>query len=56
MKKSLKELSLNKKVISCLDLNKIDGQGTCNCGGDGSIFCFTQGALNTCPPPGMQCF
>ena len=31
MKKSLKELTLDKQVISNLDLSKIEGQGTCGC-------------------------
>ena len=48
MKKSLKELTLNKEVISNLDLSKVEGGGT-HC-------CPTVGALNTCPPPGGQCF
>jgi hypothetical protein len=52
MKKSLKELSLNKEVISNLDLNKLEGGGTCFCGGNEGP---TQGALFSCPPPGMQC-
>ncbi|GGG34382.1 hypothetical protein GCM10011344_38960 [Dokdonia pacifica] len=51
MKKSLKELSLNKEVISSLELNKIEGQGTCGCG-PGS----NEGTLISIPPPGMQCF
>jgi hypothetical protein len=51
MKKSLKELSLNKEVISSLDLNKIAGEGTCNCG-PGS----REGTLISIPPPGLVCF
>ena len=53
MKKVLKELTLDKEVISNLDLNKVEGGGSCFCGGGGGI---TDGALGTCPPPGMQCF
>ena len=53
MKKVLKELTLDKEVISNLDLNKVEGGGTCFCGGGGGI---TDGALGTCPPPGMMCF
>ncbi len=48
MKKSLKELALKKEVISTLNLEKIEGGH--------SYCCPTEGALNTCPPPGMQCF
>ncbi len=48
MKKSLKELQLNKEVISNLELSNVQGGGT-HC-------CPTVGALNTCPPPGAQCY
>lgn len=48
MKKSLKKLTLKKEVISKLELNKIEG-GATHC-------CPTDGPLNTCPPPGVQCF
>lgn len=48
MKKSLKELTLNKETISKLELTKLEGGGT-HC-------CPTLDALNTCPPPGGQCF
>ncbi len=48
MKKSLKSLQLKKEVISGLKLTKVKGGG--------SHCCPTQGALNSCPPPGMQCF
>ena len=48
MKKSLKELTLSKEVISNLDLNKVEGAGT-HC-------CPTVGALNSCPPPGVHCY
>ena len=51
MKKLLKELSLIKEVMSSLDLNKIEGQGSCNCC-TGS----NQGTLISIPPPEMQCF
>ena len=47
MKKSLKELTLNKEVISNLDLNKVEG-GHTGC-------CPTLGALNSCPPQGAYC-
>ncbi len=61
MKKSLKELQLKKEVISKLALNKVEGGGCPpggggNNGGNNTVFCPTVGALNTCPPPGMQCF
>lgn len=48
MKKSLKGLTLNKEVISNLELDKIEG-GHTGC-------CPTDGALNSCPPPGVYCF
>ncbi len=48
MKKSLKKLSLNKQMISTLKLSKVKG-GHSGC-------CPTDGALNSCPPQGMQCF
>ncbi|MEB3347282.1 hypothetical protein U6A24_17535 [Aquimarina gracilis] len=48
MKKSLKKLELKKDVITNFKLNKIKGGH--------SACCPTQGALNSCPPPGMQCF
>jgi len=49
MKKSLKSLTLKKEVISKLESNKVTGKGATHC-------CPTVGALNSCPPPGMQCF
>ncbi len=49
MKKSLKELTLNKEVISNLDLNKVDGGGATHC-------CPTADAFNSCPPPGAHCY
>lgn len=49
MKKSLKELSLNKEVISNLNLTKVKGGGGTHC-------CPTDGPLNSCPPPGAQCY
>ncbi|WP_299208811.1 hypothetical protein [uncultured Dokdonia sp.] len=55
MKKVLKELTLDKEVISNFDLNKVEGGGSCFCGGGGGGG-ITDGALGTCPPPGMQCF
>ena len=48
MKKSLKSLTLNKEVVSKLESTKVNGGGT-HC-------CPTDGALNSCSPPGMQCF
>ncbi|WP_299679495.1 hypothetical protein [uncultured Dokdonia sp.] len=48
MKNSLKGLTLNKEVISNLELDKIKGGGT-HC-------CTTQDAFNSCPPPGRECF
>ena len=48
MKKPLNELTLNKEVISNLELNKIEGGH--------SACCPTYGALNSCPPPGVQCY
>lgn len=48
MKKSLKKLALKKEVISELKLSALRG-GHSGC-------CPTEGALNSCPPPGMQCF
>lgn len=48
MKKSLKELTLKKEVISKLNLNKING-GATHC-------CPTADAFNSCPPPGAYCF
>ncbi len=49
MKKSLKKLQLKKEVISNLKRENIKGGGATHC-------CPTEGALNSCPPPGMQCF
>ncbi|WP_379981532.1 hypothetical protein [Dokdonia ponticola] len=48
MKKSLKSLTLNKEVISNLELNKIKGGH--------SVCCPTDGPLNSCPPPGVYCY
>ncbi|WP_160114124.1 MULTISPECIES: class I lanthipeptide [Aquimarina] len=51
MKKSLKNLELKKETISKLDtsaLHKVQG-GHSGC-------CPTEGALNSCPPPGRMCF
>jgi len=50
MKKSLKELKLNKEVISKLDLDKIEG------GLFGTLICQTDGPLNSCAPPGGYCY
>ena len=56
MKKSLKKLSLNKQMISSFQSSEIKGgwgerrTRFCN-----SIFCITNGALNSCPPPGAYC-
>ncbi len=49
MKKALKNLKLNKEVISKLESNKITGKGATHC-------CPTADAFNSCPPPGRQCF
>jgi len=48
MKKSLKSLQLKKEVISKLEMNKVKGGHT--------YCCPTDGPLNTCPPPGGQCY
>ncbi|MEP0265021.1 hypothetical protein [Dokdonia sp.] len=48
MKKSLKELTLNKEVISNLDLDKIEGGGESHC-------CPTGPAMS-CPRAGEQCW
>jgi len=58
MKKSLKNLSLKKETISKLELHTIKGgwHVTAMCNPQPTNFCPTQGALNTCPPPGVQCF
>ncbi len=57
MKKSLKNLQLKKETISNLNLKDIKGgwHPTAMCPAP-TNFCMTQGALNSCPPPGMQCF
>ncbi len=47
MKKSLKNLALKKEIVSTLQLTKVKGGG--------SHCCMTDGAFNTCPPPGQQC-
>ncbi len=49
MKKALENLKLNKEVISKLESNKVNGGGGTHC-------CPTLDALNTCPPPGIQCY
>ncbi|WP_160114125.1 MULTISPECIES: hypothetical protein [Aquimarina] len=56
MKKSLKNLELKKETISKLNLDKVKGgwHATAMC--NPTNFCPTQGALNSCPPPGVQCF
>ena len=58
MKKSLKNLSLKKETISKLDLSTVKGgwHATAMCRPIATNFCPTQGALNSCPPPGVQCF
>lgn len=56
MKKSLKTLKLDKEVISTLGLSKVEGGGTCYCGGGEGAPGPTNGALFSCPPPGVQCF
>lgn len=50
MKKSLKNLSLKKETISKLELDKVKG------GINPTHCCPTLDALNSCPPPGYQCF
>lgn len=50
MKKSLKNLELKKETISKLALNSVKG------GIKPTHCCPTADALNSCPPPGMQCF
>ena len=58
MKKSLKELSLKKSMISNLQSKTTKGgwhaSAMCN-PNQGSLFCPTVGALNSCPPPGGYC-
>ena len=50
MKNSLKGLTLNKDIISNLDLDKIKGGlGESHC-------CTTLNAFNSCPPPGRECY
>lgn len=58
MKKSLKNLALKKETISKLDLSTVKGgwHATAMCNPNQTVFCITQGALNSCPPPGVQCF
>ena len=48
MKKSMKKLQLKKEVVSKLKMDKIKGGH--------SICCPTEGALNSCPPPGAYCY
>ncbi|GGG34368.1 hypothetical protein GCM10011344_38950 [Dokdonia pacifica] len=55
MKKLLKQLTLDKEVISNLDLNQVKGGGSCNCNGNNGEG-PTQGPLFSCPPPGVQCY
>ena len=50
MKKSLKNLQLKKEVISKLELKNVKG------GIIPTHCCPTQGALNSCPPPGVHCY
>ncbi len=58
MKKSLKGLGLKKEVISKLQQDSVKGgwHPTAMCNPGETVFCITNGALNTCPPPGAQCF
>lgn len=49
MKKSLKALTLKKEVVSKLQMKEVKGAGGTHC-------CPTDGPLNTCPPPGVQCY
>ena len=52
MKKSLKTLKLDKQVISSLELKNVEGGGCPHNSPPGP----TNGALFSCPPPGVQCF
>jgi hypothetical protein len=52
MKKSLKDLKLNKEVISNLSLDTLEGGGTCYCG-NGTL---TLGEMATCEGGEIQCF
>ncbi len=57
MKKSLKSLQLKKEVITKLEQEKVKGGCPLPGGGPGATrFCITNGPLNTCPPPGVQCY
>lgn len=53
MKKSLKTLKLDKQVISNLELSNVEGGG---CPHNSPPPGPTNGALFSCPPPGVQCF
>jgi len=56
MKKIMKKVDLNKKlalkkdVVSHLEVETVKGGHFPN-----TVFCPTNGALNTCPPPGAAC-
>ncbi len=56
MKKSLKSLQLKKEVISKLEQDKVKGGWHVTAMCYGTIVCITQGALNSCPPPGVHCY
>ncbi|MEB3347283.1 hypothetical protein U6A24_17540 [Aquimarina gracilis] len=57
MKKSLKSLKLKKEVITKFEQETIKGGCPVHGGGPGNtFFCITNGPLNTCPPPGVQCY
>lgn len=57
MKKSLKNLQLKKEVVNNLNTKGIKGGAITDgprC--EDTYWCPTNGPLNTCPPPGMQCY
>lgn len=45
-----KKLALKKDVVSHLEVETVKGGHFPN-----TVFCPTNGALNTCPPPGAAC-
>ncbi|WP_340065769.1 hypothetical protein [Ascidiimonas aurantiaca] len=45
-----KKLALKKDVVSHLDVETIKGGQFPD-----TLFCPTNGALNSCPPPGVAC-
>lgn len=50
MKKSLKNLTIKKEVISKMQMDQTKGGWH-----PATVFCITNGALNSCPPPGAFC-